>query len=492
MAVLTLAAVASGATVGARRPAADAARQSAADLTGAWVGEVAHEGDSTPFGLEIEPAKEDMVAVKLTVPAIHWFNRAVGVMPIKIAGSQVSIGPFAFTFDSKAQTLSGTLPAAIAPVYKLPVTLRRTDKIVLGSRPAIAAPAVKPMWTYDAGAAFWGGTAFADDTVFVGDDAGTLHAIDATTGRPRWTLRVVSAVRTRPVIHDGRIYLHADNGRLYCIEAATGEEQWRATLEAAPIVRLPVDDPKTRFDRYGSDPLVAGDRIYVGTHDGKVIALERATGKPVWSFAAGDAVLAAPAIADGRVFFGSYDRHVYALDSKSGREIWKHDTGAPVVSTPAIDAGRVVVGSRSYDLLGLDAATGAVAWKRYIWFSWIESSPRVRDGIAYMGSSDSARVFAYGTASGERLWATDVGGWAWDQPAVTAERVIIGTVGNAKQGHQRGGIIALERATGRPVWQFPATPTDRGEYGFASSPAAEGDIVFVAGLDGRVYAFRVR
>ena len=82
------------------------------------------------------------------------------------------------------------------------------------------------------------------------------------------------------------------------------------------------------------------------------------------------------------------------------------------------------MGSRSYDLFALDAATGAVAWQRYIWFSWVESSPVVRDGVAYVGSSDAAAVYAFDVATGRKMWGTDVWGWAWDQPALTATRVV--------------------------------------------------------------------
>jgi hypothetical protein len=49
-------------------PRAPRRQQSAFEVTGAWLGSVTHDADSTPFGLEIEPAKEGMVTVKLSVP----------------------------------------------------------------------------------------------------------------------------------------------------------------------------------------------------------------------------------------------------------------------------------------------------------------------------------------------------------------------------------------------------------------------------------------
>jgi eukaryotic-like serine/threonine-protein kinase len=151
----------------------------------------------------------------------------------------------------------------------------------------------------------------------------------------------------------------------------------------------------------------------------------------------------------------------------------------------------VIVGSRSYDLLALDEASGRRAWTRYIWFSWVESPAAVRDGTVYVGSSDAAKLFAFDGDTGDRRWEIDAGGWAWGQPAVTATRVFIGTGGTPHYlADHRGGALAVDRATGRPVWRHPVAPSDTGDFGFAGSPAVGGGLVYFGGLDGHVYAFR--
>jgi outer membrane protein assembly factor BamB len=289
---------------------------------------------------------------------------------------------------------------------------------------------------------------------------------------------------------DGSLLVPSDDGYLYRLNVTTGELQWRTQIVAGRIERLPFDNPRSRYDRFGSDVTSAGDRLYVGTHDGKVLALDPADGRRLWEFAAGDAVLAAPAVSAGRVVFGSYDGFVYALDAATGRLQWKRDTRGAVVSTPAVVGNRIVVGNRCYDLLGLDATTGAVAWKRYIWSSWVESSATIRDGVAYVGSSDAAAVYAFDAADGRRRWATDVAGWAWGQPAVTEDRIYSGTASQAGYLAQHaGGLVALDRRTGALVWRFASTPSDSGAYGFPGSTALGMGRVFATSLDGRVYAF---
>jgi outer membrane protein assembly factor BamB len=468
------------------------AEVNAAELAGAWTGDLNHEGETTRFGLELEPADDGQVVVKMSLPIVHVRQQSFGKMPLAVSGREVKLGPFAFTYDRTARTLSGTMPAGLVPVYRIPVVLRHVDRIELAERPELTAPAIEPVWTFDAGSPLWPGATFAGDTVFAGGDDGRLHALEARTGKERWSFQAGGAIRALATVASADVFFQADDGFLYKVAASTGKELWRVRVVTKPIERLPFDNPKSRYDRFGSGVTVAGGRLYLGTHDGRVLAIDPAQGATVWEFASADSVLAAPAVAAGRVYFGSYDGLVYALDAAKGQLAWKHDTKGAVVSTPAVDpeSGRVVVGSRSYDLLGLDAKNGEPAWKRYIWSSWVESSASLREGVAYVGSSDAAALYAFEARTGRRLWATDVHGWAWGQPAVTDRRVFIGTAATKDYlvGH-RGGAVAVDRATGQPVWSFVAKASESGSYGFPGTPAVGAGLVFLTGLDGRVYAF---
>jgi outer membrane protein assembly factor BamB len=278
------------------------------------------------------------------------------------------------------------------------------------------------------------------------------------------------------------------------LNAASGEQRWRVRVEA-PVERLALDKAGTRYDYRASAATLAGGRLYLGTDDGHLVAIDPGKGSPLWSFATGGSVVSTPIVDSGRVYFGSFDGQVYALDATSGALLWKHDTGAPVTSTPAVHEGRVVIGSRSYDLLALDGASGKPVWTRYYWFSWVECSASISGGAVYIGSSDAAKLFAFDARSGRRLWELDAGGSVWGQPAVAENRVFIGAVGaqNYLVEH-RATILAVDRATGRPAWRFPvaapaASAAALTSYGFAASPALGEGMVYFASLDGRVRAF---
>jgi outer membrane protein assembly factor BamB len=458
------------------------------DIAGAWTGTLEHDGGSTAVSFDFAPDSAGRVMITYTLPALHFDHVTIARPMFAATGDSVALGPFRFAFDRSRGRLTGVMPAALFPAYDVTVTLARGASPAVPPRPAATSTA-EPAWTFAGDSAMWAGPAYADGRVLVGTLAGTVVALDAVSGAALWRFRAGGAIRCRPTVDGGAVYVLADDAVLYRLDAASGALVWRAKVGATPVVRLPFRDPKSKFDRFGPDVTVAEGRLYVGTYDGRVVALVPTDGHVLWEFATGDAVLAATAVAGGRVYAGSYDHFVYALDATSGALLWKRDTRGRVVSTPALAGDRVVIGNRIYDLLGLDARTGAVAWTRYQWGTWVESSASVRDGIAYVGSSDGACVSAWDAASGTRRWLTDVLGWSWGQPAVTADRVYACSSGSVDYPVTNlGTVVALDRASGTVAWRYaPPAPTS-GEWGFPGSVAVGPRFVYAGGLDGKVIA----
>ena len=90
-----------------------------------------------------------------------------------------------------------------------------------------------------------------------------------------------------------------------------------------------------------------------------------ATGGPQarWTFKTGGFVGSSPAVVDGRVFFGSQNQDVYALDATTGTQSWNFETGKIVFSSPAVATGVVYVGSHDHNVYALDARTGKMRWR---------------------------------------------------------------------------------------------------------------------------------
>lgn len=460
------------------------------DLAGTWAGTMQHDGDSTAIAMTFEPAGGDTLRLLLSLPAIHIDAAPLGRFVPERRGDSIACGPFLLAADAAGTRLGGVMPAGLVPVYRVPFELRRVPRWEMPARPPLEAPVRLPLWELDAGAPVWAGTRYADSTVYAGTETGDVIALDALSGAKRWTFRTGGAVRVRPTVDGDAVYVQADDGVLYRLDAPSGALVWKRPVVDGPVVRLPFSNPKSRYDRFGADVVVWEGHLLVGSHDGHLRALNPRTGNELWSFLAGDAILAAPAVERGIVVFGSYDGRVYGLEALTGRLLWSYDAKAPVVSTPALYRGGAVVGTRGYDLLALQIGDGQLAWKRYVWMSWVESSASTIDDVAYVGSSDAAAVFAYHVPSGQRQWQTDVFGWCWGQPAATAARVYVGTSGLiGYPTEQRGEVMALDLAVGNVVWRYPAIRPESGAFGFPGSCSTGLGRVFAAGLDGHVYAF---
>ena len=108
------------------------------------------------------------------------------------------------------------------------------------------------------------------------------------------------------------------------LRAASDWPQWqgpsrtRISQETGLLKEWPASGPRVVWTAtnlgagYGSMAVV-GDRVFVGSGDGKLYGVNAATGKSAFEFEAGGAISASPAVVDGRLVIGTVDGKVYCL-----------------------------------------------------------------------------------------------------------------------------------------------------------------------------------
>ena len=457
-------------------------------ILGAWEADLEHNGQRGRFALEFARRDDGTVIARISIPAIDVWS--MPAWPVTMEGNEVRMGGTTLTFHAEAGRLAGVMPDDLVPVHRIPLELRRVGSIERPAEDRVTLPARQPLWTFPTGGPIWAGVTYADGIVFTGSDDGLIYAIDARSGKESWRFASEGAIRARPIL-DGRYLLaHSDDGYLFRLDARDGSVDWRVRL-GPPLQRAAYGDDGYRYDGYASAAAVGDGLVYISHTEGRLLAIDASTGEERWNFKAQDQIVSTPLARDGRVYVGSFDGRIRAIDAASGTLLWEHATGAAVPSSAAWHEGKVIIGSRSYDLLALHAGDGSVAWNHYYWFSWIESTAVVRDGIAYIGASDSQLLNAIDAGTGRLVWSFDTGGSAWAEPAVGDGAVYIGAAGVADyMVDHRGGFYAVDRESGRGLWRFPAERSGAEKlWGFTSSPAAGDGMVFVGGLDGRLYAF---
>jgi eukaryotic-like serine/threonine-protein kinase len=329
-------------------------------------------------------------------------------------------------------------------------------------------------WRFKTGGKVRSTPAVADGLAVFGSEDGFLRAVALATGRERWKVNLGGDVSGSPAIAGNRVVILAPSGELRALDLLTGTPLWSFTT--GPELPFP-GDPRA-FDLFLSSPTIAEGVVYVGGGDGKVHAVELATGRPRWAHATGHRVRSSPAVVDGRVFVGSFDGKVYCLDAATGAERWAFATGDAVQASPAVAGGLVFFGSRALALYALDAATGRLVWRRPHSGSWILASAAVGDGKLLIGGSDSHLLECLDARTGAPLWSVDTGARLLGSPTIAGDVVLYGAE------DFRAHVADLATGLGLAM-EF----TEAAVYG---SLVLTDGLALVGSDDDHLYAFRTR
>jgi len=284
-----------------------------------------------------------------------------------------------------------------------------------------------------------------------------------------WTLRTGNTVMGTPVVQNGTVYAGSDDSNLYALDLITGETTWQLDTDGAV---------------HGT-PTVADGTVYAGSQDGFLYAASVDDGSQQWRFDAGGStggndraqVRTPPAVADGVVYVGDTAGRLFAVDAETGTEQWRFSTGGTlgIVTAPAVADGTVFVTSYDGSLYAVDAAEGTAVWAFELGEDVAWSAPTVTDELVYAGANDG-QLHAVERDDGTRRWAYETGGNVFSSPAADGDRVYVG-----------GGdsLYALGASDGEYLWR---KLTGGSVY---SDPAVANGLVYVGSYDQHVYALSV-
>ena len=219
----------------------------------------------------------------------------------------------------------------------------------------------------------------------------------------------------------------------------------------------------------GTQPVVAGGRVYVATAEGDVYVLDAKTGCVHWTLEIEAGIRSAITLdqrGDGQLvaYFGDQAANVYAADAKTGTVLWKVEVDdhphAAITAAPQLHNGRlfVPVSSREESQVGdprypccsfrgsvvaLDAATGRRLWKTYA----VAQTPAPT-------AKNSIGTQLYGPA----------GGAIWNTPTIDTRRNVlyVGTGNNfaPPATELSDSLVALDLDDGRVRWAHQVTEND--------------------------------
>ncbi|MCE9571796.1 MAG: PQQ-binding-like beta-propeller repeat protein [Deltaproteobacteria bacterium] len=157
----------------------------------------------------------------------------------------------------------------------------------------------------------------AEDRVFVANGRDEVTAFDQRTGDKQWSTKLDDqgfdwgyAIVGTPAYADGRLFVPTRYRDLVALDASTGAVRWRFAGGSTP---LHVTHYRGHSDGFAASPVVTGDTVWIAGVDGKLTALDAATGAVRWEAALGVPVLGGLAVAGDRLIVTSFDGTVRAL-----------------------------------------------------------------------------------------------------------------------------------------------------------------------------------
>ena len=243
-----------------------------------------------------------------------------------------------------------------------------------------------------------------------------------------------SLIEFPPIVVGGRLYVGTNQGSVFALDAASGSVVWQRRLARCTA----------------ASPAVAGDLLVIGEMGrphhcdddvpAYVAALDLRTGQLRWRYRTRD-VETPPLVVGDLVVFGSWDGRVEALDTH-GRLRWSFQTNGAVKAGAALWHATIYIASYDGYVYALDARSGRLRWRTAAGGRFY-ATPSVADGRVIAPTTDGV-VHAFAADSGRRLWSRRIGPFAYSAPALADGRVFVGSYDHH--------LYALDARTGRVLW----------------------------------------
>jgi PQQ-dependent dehydrogenase (methanol/ethanol family) len=239
-------------------------------------------------------------------------------------------------------------------------------------------------------------------------------------------------------------------------------------------------------------PIVVDGVMYFSTAWSKVMAVKADTGEVLWTFdphnigakgvhACCDVVNRGVAVWRGKVFVGTIDGRLIALDAATGTPVWSVvtvDQAKPYTITmaPRVVRGKVIIGNSGAELgvrgyvSAYDAESGKLAWRFYT----VPGNPAAGPDHA---ASDEVWAGPAGKTWSGKWWEMGGGGTVWDSVVYDADfnQLLVG-VGNGSPWNHRArsagkgdnlflaSILALDPDTGKYKWHYQVNPAESWDF----------------------------
>jgi outer membrane protein assembly factor BamB len=194
----------------------------------------------------------------------------------------------------------------------------------------------------------------------VGTDSGEVIALDDLDGRELWRARVSSEVASAPQTDGDIVAVMTLDGKLVALDRATGARRWSYDTQV-PVLTL----------RGAARPILLDGIVIAAFPNGRLVALRAKGGEPVWehrvALPQGRSELdrmvdvdGAPTVAGQALYAASYQGRIKALRLGDGNPVWEREMSSYQSLTNG--QGLIYVVGKDDQVNALDQQTGETTW----------------------------------------------------------------------------------------------------------------------------------
>ncbi len=207
---------------------------------------------------------------------------------------------------------------------------------------------------------FGGGLALSNGKLFVTSGYRFIDALDPATGKVIWSKSTDTQFHGAPTVNDTMVFATDVDNQIFAFDQNTGEMGWTYQAIAEPARLL-----KT------SSPIVSGNMVYAPFSSGELVALNSATGDPVWEQVLAQSsrtnalseirdISGRPVLYNGTVFAASHAGMFEAMDAQTGNPKWQIETDS--INTPWVAGDVVFLVSLQGELMAASRDSGQIYW----------------------------------------------------------------------------------------------------------------------------------
>ena len=251
---------------------------------------------------------------------------------------------------------------------------------------------------------------------------------------------------------DGTLYVGSVDGKIMAVNSSTRNLEWSYAIVMSSSGGMSCGRTSAPAAIYGM-PVVDGDLVYIGSYAGKVLALSTSARSQRLSFP----------------------------QKRNGEWEWDCPTvgkeNNAIVASPVVAEDAIYVASSNGRVYSLDKYFGDLNWESDVLSEKLWTTPVIDHDAIYVSTFDG-HIYALSTSDSGLLWAFEADEGFVSSPVLYKDAIFVGSFGC--------NLYAIKIGDDKPLWKFP------GDNWFWAAPVVSDGVVYAGCLNGKIYAISCR